>query len=182
MGVADSLGKKFATIWQCIEEGYISKACRQGLLKLLKKCLVLLTEGEKDRACRRPLLNMSVRKPLNLVPQEQWWARAMEKLHGSCKNFCYTTAWRGVDQDFRWVSGWVQHTHGAQKLILCVVGKLNRDHILCFPSARRRHKAKQIPWKTMMKRYQAGAQGVSTSMNGYGHLWLSPVVKSVHWK
>jgi hypothetical protein len=63
MGVADSLGKKFATIWQCIEEGYISKACRQGLLKLLKKCLVLLTEGEKDRACRRPLLNMSEKTP-----------------------------------------------------------------------------------------------------------------------
>ncbi len=66
-----SLGKKFTTIWQCIEERYISKAGRQGLLKLLKKWLVLVTEKEKDRACRRPLLNMSVRKPLNLVLQEQ---------------------------------------------------------------------------------------------------------------
>ncbi len=51
-----SLGKKFGTIWQCIEERCISKACRQGLLKLLKKCLVLVTEKEKDRGCRRPLL------------------------------------------------------------------------------------------------------------------------------
>jgi hypothetical protein len=74
------------------------------------------------------------------------------------------------------------YTNGDQKLILGMVGKLNRDQMLCFPRARRRHNAKQIPWKTMMKRYQAGAQGVSTFMNGYGHLWLSPMVKRVHWK
>ncbi len=115
-----SLGKKFATIWQCIEEGYISKACRQGLLKLLKKCLVLVTEGEKDRACRRHLLNMSVRKPLNLVPQEQWWARAMEKLHGSCKNFCYTTACR--EGLIKTLGGWVggYNTHMELRNSSCV--------------------------------------------------------------